>query len=73
MAKPKLVLVSSGNMPGEAELLAIPLAHTNEYELTDREVKALRARIYAINKNNASFRFRTMREFPLLIVWKLRK
>ena len=69
---PKLTVVS-GRLPDENDLLNIPLAHTNEYELSDHETKVLRQRIYALNKSNAAFRFRTMREFPLLLVMKIRK
>jgi hypothetical protein len=70
--KTKLTLVA-GRLPDEGDLLAIPLAHTSEYELSDHETKVLRTRIYALNKSNASFRFRTMREYPLLLVMKIRK
>lgn len=64
---------ASNKLPTEAELLAIPLAATGEYELTDKETKQLRSRIYALNKNNATFRWRTMRDAPYVILWKLRK
>lgn len=60
-------------MPTEADLLALPLAATGEYELSDKETRQLRSRIYALNKNNASFRWRTMRDAPYTILWKLRK
>lgn len=60
-------------MPTEADLLAMPLAATNEYELSDLETKQLRTRVYALNKENASFKWRTMREAPYTILWKLRK
>lgn len=62
-----------GVMPTDADLLAMPLAATNEYELSDLETKKLRARVYALNKENASFKWRTMREAPYTILWKLRK
>jgi hypothetical protein len=64
---------SKKGIPTESELLAIPLAATGEYEISDLETKRLRVRVYALNKNNASFRWRTMREAPYTILWKLRK
>lgn len=70
--KPKLTVIE-GRLPDETDLLNMPLAHTNEYELSDHETKVLRQRIYAINRHNVAFRFRTMREFPLLLVMKIRK
>jgi hypothetical protein len=70
--KPKLTVIT-GRLPDDTDLLNIPLAHTTEYELSDHETKVLRQRIYAINKNNVAFRFRTMREAPMLLVMKIRK
>ena len=59
-------------MPTDIELMAIPLAGCGEYELSDIESKRLRTRLYSINKNNAAgWRFRTMREGRLLLVWRL--
>lgn len=60
-------------MPSEADILRIPLAKAGEYDLTDKEVKTLRGRLYSINKHNvAGFRYRTMREGRLLMVWRIR-
>jgi len=70
MRRPK---IKKGYMPTEQDLLAMPLAATNEYELSDLETKKLRQRVYALNKENASFKWRTMREAPYTILWKLRR
>jgi hypothetical protein len=72
MAKPKLTVVSS-RIPSVQELNAIPIAVTAEYELNDKETLSLRRKLYDINKNSVAYRFRTLREAPYLIVWKLRK
>jgi hypothetical protein len=60
-------------MPSDKDILGIPLARAGEYELNEKEVKTLRSRIYALNKDNAANRrWRTMREGSLLIVWRIR-
>lgn len=60
-------------MPTDDEILSISRAASGEYELTDKECKTLRSRIYSINKHNhAGFRFRTLREGRLLMVWRIR-
>lgn len=59
-------------LPSMSEIEAIPRAASGEYELTDREVKTLRSRLYGLNKNNAfNRRWRTMREGRLLYVWRI--
>lgn len=40
-------------MPTERDIHTIPLARAGEYELSEKECKTLRSRIYALNKNNA--------------------
>lgn len=63
----------SYEVPTEKQIMRIPLAKSGEYELNDKEVRTTRSRIYAINKNNgAGWRFRTMREGTLLLVWRIR-
>lgn len=58
-------------IPSVSQIDAIPLAEAGEYDLTDKEVKTLRSRIYSINK--AGFkRYRTMREGTLTYVWRIR-
>lgn len=65
--------VRSSAPPTDAEILAIPKARTGEYQLSDAEMKRVRTRIYALNKDNAANRrWRTMREGDLLIVWRIR-
>jgi hypothetical protein len=72
MAITKLPVRPSG-MPTDNEILAIPKARTGEYQLSDAEMKKLRSRIYALNKDNAANRrWRTMREGDLLIVWRIK-
>ena len=59
-------------MPSDSDIKRIPKARAGEYELTDKEVKQLRQRIYSINKDNAAgWKFRTLREGSLLYVWKV--
>lgn len=51
---------------------SIPRASCGEYELTDKEAKTLRSRIYSLNKNNArGWRWRTMRDGSYIIVWRI--
>ena len=60
-------------LPSEADIRRIPLARAGEYELNEREVKTLRSRIYALNRENVpGWRWRTLREGPLLLVWRVR-
>lgn len=60
-------------VPTDDAIMSIPLAKAGEYELSDREVKTLRYRIYALNKNNAAgWRWRTLREGRFLMVWRIR-
>lgn len=61
------------SMPTDNDILAIPKARTGEYQLSDKEMKKLRSRIYALNKDNAAGRrWRTMRDGDLLIVWRIK-
>lgn len=65
--------VRASTMPTDNEILAIPKARTGEYQLSDKEMKKLRSRIYALNKDNAAGRrWRTMRDGDLLIVWRIK-
>lgn len=73
MTKARLKIVSSTNIPSEKDILSIPLARSGEFELSDREVLRTRSRIYGINKDNAAGRrYRTLRDGPLLLVWRIR-
>jgi len=59
-------------LPSESDIHRIPLARAGEYELTDKEMKRLRSRIYSLNKNNAAGRrWRTLRDGPILMVWRI--
>lgn len=59
-------------MPTEQDIYKIPLARAGEFELSEKECKTLRSRIYALNKNNAAGRrWRTMRDGTLLMVWRV--
>lgn len=60
-------------IPTDAELTAIPLATAGEFDLSDLETVKTRRRMYALNKDNTSFRFRSMREGTLLLVWRIRR
>lgn len=60
-------------VPSDNDILLIPRAQAGEYELSDKEVRVLRQRIYRINKDNAAgWKFRTMRDRPYLMVWRIR-
>lgn len=58
-------------VPTEAELISIPLARAGEFELNEKEIRQTRAEIYKINKDQIR-RFRTLREGPLLLVWRIK-
>lgn len=61
------------NLPTEDAILSIPLARAGEYDLTDKETKVLRSRIYALNKNHyRGWRWRTLREGTNLLVWRVK-
>jgi len=60
-------------MPTEDTILSIPLARSGEYELTNHEIKVLRSRVYALNKNHVhGWRWRTLREGRNLLVWRVK-
>lgn len=59
-------------MPTDADLGLIPLSRAGEFELSDRECKRLRSRIYKLNRHNAAGRrWRTMKNGPILMVWRI--
>lgn len=65
--------MAQATIPTDKEIMRIPLARAGEYEVSDREVKLIRGRIYGLNKNNvAGRRWRTMRDGPLLLVWRIK-
>lgn len=72
MARTKPKLIHTSNMPTTEEILGIAKAASGEYELSDRECKLVRQRIYKLNKDNAAgWKWRTMREAPYLLVWRI--
>lgn len=58
-------------IPSEAQLDSIPLARAGEFELSDREVKQTRQRIYARNRDGTKC-YRTIRAGGLLMVWRIK-
>lgn len=59
--------------PTLASVVQIPRASQGEYDLSRGEIETLRRRIYDINKHNVvGFRFKTMREGNLLMVWRVK-
>lgn len=63
----------SNGIPSMGVIQSIPRAQCGEFELSDRELKTLRSRIYSLNRNNAAgWRWRTMREGPLVMVWRIK-
>lgn len=58
-------------IPTEQQVNSIPLARPGVYELSDKEMAATRRFLYGINKDNIR-RYRTMREGPLLFVWRIK-
>lgn len=66
MAKTKLTLVSRNVILDEQSLMAIPVAHYQEYSFrSEKALLAKRAFLYGVNKNNAAGRkWRTFRTYP---------
>ena len=59
-------------IPGQDRLETIPLARAGEFELSEREMKTLRSRIYSLNKNHVhGWRWRTLRDGSYLLVWRI--
>jgi hypothetical protein len=58
-------------VPSDAELSCIPLVEPTVLEISDRETVKLRRRLYRLNKDNAIWRYRTMRENGLTLLWRL--
>lgn len=57
-------------MPSNEMILALPIAKSGEYELSEKETRTLRSRLYSINKDGIR-RYRTMRDGPYVVVWRL--
>lgn len=58
-------------LPSNDELDRIPLVHVAEFELSEKEVTTLRRHLYAINKDGIR-RYRTLREFKYILVWRIK-
>jgi hypothetical protein len=58
-------------IPNREDILNLPIAQSGEYELSDKETKRLRSRIYGINKDGIR-RYRTLRDGRYVIVWRLK-
>lgn len=60
-------------VPTDDRILSIPLAAAGEFELTNLEMKKTRSLIYKLNKHHVhGWRWRTMREGDLLMVWRIK-
>jgi hypothetical protein len=49
----------------------ITAAYMAEFELSEKETKEARREIYRINKDGIR-KFRTMRDGPLLLIWRIK-
>ena len=58
-------------IPSLTEIELVPLSRGREYELTDKETRTLRSRLYAINKDGIR-RYRTMREGHITTIWQIK-
>lgn len=58
-------------VPTADELAQIPLASAGEFELSEKEASTMRREIYRINRD-AIRRYRTMRDGPYIMVWRIK-
>jgi hypothetical protein len=58
-------------IPSDKQIEAIPLARAGEFELSEKEVRKTRQRIYAMNRDGSRC-YRTIRAGTLLMVWRIR-
>ncbi len=58
------------HIPSLLEIQAIPTIPVTEFELTDKETRTLRSRLYAINRDGIC-RYRTLREGNITLVWRI--
>ena len=60
-------------LPTEDRILSIPLARSGEFDLTPPEMQRTRRLIYSLNKSHVKgWRWRTMRENNMLLVWRIK-
>lgn len=50
---------------------AIRVVPITEFELTDKELRQLRAHLYAVNRDGVR-RYRTLRENRVVLVWRIK-
>lgn len=55
----------------DAAVHAIDVVPITEFELSDKELSALRRHLYAINRD-AIRRYRTLREGRVVLVWRIK-
>ena len=60
-------------IPTDDRILAIPLARCGEFDLTPPVMMRTRRLIYSLNKSHVKgWRWRTMRENNMLLVWRIK-
>jgi len=60
-------------IPTDDRILAIPLARCGEFELSPPEMMRTRRLIYSLTKSHIhGWRWRTMRENNMLLVWRIK-
>jgi len=60
-------------IPTNDRIMSIPLARAGEFELSNPEAERTRRLIYKLNKNHVhGWRWRTMRDNDLLLVWRIK-
>lgn len=57
-------------IPSQTQIDSIPLARGTEFQMTEKEMKTFRSRIYSINKEGIR-KYRTVRCMDYLMVWRI--
>jgi hypothetical protein len=61
------------HIPTDDRILSIPLARCGEFDLNTKDMERTRRLIYSLNKSHVKgWRWRTMREGDLLLVWRIK-
>lgn len=55
----------------DAAIQAISVVPITEFELSDKELRQLRAHLYKVNRDNIR-RYRTLREGRIVLVWRIK-
>jgi hypothetical protein len=50
---------------------AIRVVPITEFELSDKELRQMRAHLYAVNRDGIR-KYRTMKEGPIVLVWRIK-